>query len=87
MLTLLVFLLVTHQVTGQLQCPKVAASFGDDLDLSSFYLQLGNGIDDGTGGDTGVGSASASGGGSCKFFIASTNIYLYLYSYSPLVLE
>lgn len=64
MLTLLVFLLVTHQVTGQLQCPEVAASFGDDLDLSSFYLQLGNGVGD-MGGDTGVGSAS--GGGYCKF--------------------
>ena len=78
MLTLLVFLLVTHQVTGQLQCPKVAASFGDDLDLSSFYLQLGNGIDDGTGGDTGVGSASASGGGSCKFFYSVDKYILIL---------
>ena len=64
MLTLLVFLLVTHQVAGQLQCPQVAASFGDNLDLSSFYLQLGDGLSD-TRGETDAGSAS--GGGSCEF--------------------
>ena len=44
MLTSLVLLLVMQLVTGQLQCPQVAASFGDDLDLSSFYVSLDDGV-------------------------------------------
>ena len=33
-------LLLMRRVAGQLQCPQVAASFGDDLDLSSFLVLL-----------------------------------------------
>ena len=33
-------LLLTHQVASQLQCPQVSASFGDDLEFSSFSVLL-----------------------------------------------
>ena len=33
-------LLLSHQVASQLQCPQVSASFGDDLDFSSFSVLL-----------------------------------------------
>ena len=33
-------LLLMHQVASQLQCPQVSASFGDDLDFSSFSVLL-----------------------------------------------
>ena len=61
MLTLLVFALVTQVITGQSQCPQVAASFGYDLDLTSLYVSL----DDAGANDDG---SAASGGGSCKSF-------------------
>ena len=53
MLSLLVLLLVTHEVAGQLQCPQVAASFGEDLDLSSFSVSLHDGVGDGVTGEHG----------------------------------
>lgn len=59
MLALLVFVLATQLVASQLQCPQMAASFGDDIDLSSFYVSL----DDASVNDYG---STASGGGSCK---------------------
>ena len=37
---LFVLLLVTHQAAGHLQCPQVAASFGGEIDLSSFSVLL-----------------------------------------------
>ena len=41
MLILIVLcLLLMHQVASQLQCPQVSASFGDDLDFSSFSVLL-----------------------------------------------
>ena len=41
LMTLVVLpLLLMRRVAGQLQCPQVAASFGDDLDLSSFLVLL-----------------------------------------------
>lgn len=68
MLTSLVLLLVTSLVTQlvacQLQCPQAAASFGDDLHLSSFYVWLDDGVGD-VEGDVDAGSTS--GDGSCKF--------------------
>ena len=33
-------LLLILRVAGQLQCPQVPASFGDDLDLSTFSVLL-----------------------------------------------
>ena len=33
-------LLLMHQVASQLQCPQVFASFGDDLEFSSFLVLL-----------------------------------------------
>ena len=59
MLTSLVLLLATRIAVGQIQCPTVAASFGDDLDLSSFYISLN---------DHGSSGISASGSGFCKLF-------------------
>ena len=61
MLTSLVLLLMTRLVASQLQCTNVAASFGYDLDLSSFYVSLDDASDDGDG------SAGASGTRSGKF--------------------
>ena len=41
LMTLVVLpLLLMRRVAGQLQCPQVAASFGEDLDLSSFLVLL-----------------------------------------------
>ena len=47
-MSLLVFLLMTQLVIGQLQCPNVATSFGADLNLSSFSLSLHD-VGDGVG--------------------------------------
>ena len=52
-------LLLMCRVTGQLQCPQLPASFGDDLDLSSFSVLLDQ--------PEGVGdNGNASGGGQGK---------------------
>ena len=41
MLMLIVLcLLLTHQVASQLQCPQVSASFGGNLEFSSFSVLL-----------------------------------------------
>ena len=40
MLILFVLILVTHQITCQLQCPQVSASPRDALDFSSFAVLL-----------------------------------------------
>lgn len=64
--------------TGQLQCPRVAASFGDDLDLSSFYVSLDDGARDdldGVGSASGSASGrSASDGSSCKSVLLSCTV-------------
>ena len=46
---LFVLLLVTHQAAGHLQCPQIAASFGGEIDLSSFsvLLEQPEGVGDG----------------------------------------
>ena len=50
-------LLLILRVAGRLQCPQVPASFGDDLDLSSFSVLLDQP-------ERGVGdNGNASGGG------------------------
>ena len=59
----LVLLLVLQLVAGQLQCPNVATSFGEDLDLSSFYVALDDGSDDGSAGASGTRSSDC-----CKFY-------------------
>ena len=62
MLVLLVLLLATHQVDGQLQCPRqVSPSFRGEVDLSSFsvLLEQPEGVRDG-------GSASMSDEDQCK---------------------
>ena len=58
MLILLV-LLLTHQVAGQLECPQVSASFGDDLDFTPFSVLLHQPKDVADDGN-------ASNGGQCK---------------------
>ena len=60
----LVLLLVLQLVAGQLQCQDVAASFGEDLDLSSFYVSLDDGNDDGSAGASGTRSSDYY----CKFY-------------------
>ena len=57
-------LVVTHKVVigsrvDQLQCLQVSASFGDDLDLSSFSMLLNQSEGDGDDG-------KLSNGGQCK---------------------
>ena len=62
MLVLLVLLLATHQVDGQLQCPRqVSPSFRGEVDLSSFsvLLEQPEGVRDG-------GNASMSDEDQCK---------------------
>ena len=70
MLVILIVLLLTYQVAGQLECPQVTAdSFGGDLDfgsLSAVLLHHPEGVAD-------DGNANYDGDGQCK---------LYLYSYS-----
>lgn len=67
MMTLLLLLLITRLVTGQFQCPQVAASFRDHFDLSSLYVSLEDIVQaDDTSDDTN--SSGASGGGSCEFY-------------------
>ena len=77
MLTLLSLLLITQLADGNLQCPKTAASFGDDFDLSSFYVQIEDGVNDEVIGV--VDGGSASGGGSCKFIYRVPKRVVYLY--------
>ena len=55
----------------QLQCPQVPASFGEDLDLSSFSVFLNQ--SDGVGDDS-----NSSDGGQCKFIVT----YLVFYCFS-----
>ena len=55
----------------RLQCPQVPASFGEDLDLSSFSAFLNQ--SDGVGDDS-----NSSDGGQCKFIVT----YLVFYCYS-----
>ena len=60
---MLIVLLLTHQVAGQFECPQVtAASFGDDLDFTSFSAVL---LDQPEGV---VVDGSASDGGQCKLY-------------------
>ena len=59
-------LAVTHKVVissnvGQLQCPRVPASFEDDLDLSSFSVLLNQSAE-----DTEWVDGNQSDGGHCK---------------------
>ena len=76
---LFVLLLVTHQAAGHLQCPQVAASFGGEIDLSSFsvLLEQPEGVGDG-------GNVSMSDDDQCKL-IARLTVHYYvvaIYSYN-----
>ena len=72
MLLLFVVLLVTHQVAGQSQCPHVAASFRDDLDISSFAVSANQpeGFKD-------DGNASDVDDDQCKL-ITTPSVYIYI---------
>ena len=72
MLILFVLLLVTHQVAGQLQCPQVAASFRDNLDMSSFSVLADQ--PEGVGGDSG--NPSDVEDDQCKL-ITTPTVYIY----------
>ena len=74
---LFVLLLVTHQAAGHLQCPQVAASFGGEIDLSSFsvLLEQPEGVGDG-------GNVSMSDDDQCKLITRLTVRYYVVASYN-----
>ena len=78
MLALLVLLLATHQVDGQLQCPRqVSPNFRGEVDLSSFsvLLEQPKGVRDG-------GNASMSDEDQCKLTDCKVKCSLYSYIFN-----